>query len=262
MGFFSKLIVKGPGGPASIAKTMLRAYNTCRALHPGVDHDDIMKSTLLSRYTVTRKMTSGEMEYCLEISKSIGDLIGLVIYAELPMAFSRDFFEDTLQELEKFYTATVPEELDSIYSIPTNIKNFIEHREYEAYAASRRARQHQHLTAPSRPTLPTQSSDAPPINERNTKTEELVTAMIEGDTREVKRLFGKTNATDQQIEQIMNSLVDGDTILAAKQIAETLLKNSPTSEGYSKTLSLVNAIVDGDEEKARTCFTMLTRKHL
>jgi len=43
VGFLQKLISKGPGGPASVAKTMLKAHNTIVAINPGASDREALK---------------------------------------------------------------------------------------------------------------------------------------------------------------------------------------------------------------------------
>jgi len=118
MGLLNKIISKGPGGPANVAKAMIKAYNSYRADNPDEPLSKAMEYAITTRYHTIKKMSLYEMGYYLGCSESLGDIITAVIYKEIPMAFSRDFLDSTFLELENVYRKFAPEELSSLERIP------------------------------------------------------------------------------------------------------------------------------------------------
>jgi hypothetical protein len=122
MGFINKLLAKGPGGPLSVAKAMLKAYNVCRSLNPEMTQTEVFREVMVSRYSVIRKMPSTKIESAVLLANSIGDLIAIVIFNDIPMAFSSDMFYHTLEALEKFYMQNAPDEIETVIRAPSIIR--------------------------------------------------------------------------------------------------------------------------------------------
>jgi hypothetical protein len=122
MGIIGRLLTKGPGGPVSIAKTMLKSYNICRAINPGISDTEAFRQVVLSRYVAIKKLSPIEIDVISLSVESIGDIITIIIYIEVPVAFGRDMLDDTFCELEKFYIRNAPDELESLTRVPNMIR--------------------------------------------------------------------------------------------------------------------------------------------
>ena len=122
MGIIGKLLTLGPGGPVSIAKTVLKSYNVCRAINVGISDCDAFREVIGSRYTFVKKLNKKAIDVAAISAESIGDVITMIIYIEIPVAFSADMLGHTLSELNKFYCKNAPDEVDSLTRIPVMIK--------------------------------------------------------------------------------------------------------------------------------------------
>lgn len=121
MGIIGRLLTKGPGGPVSIAKAILTAYNVCRSVNPDLSQPNVFRQVLQSRYAVIRKLDGREIDVAALSAQSIGDIITIVIQLEVPVAFERHILDDTFFELEKFYMKNAPDELESLTRVPSMI---------------------------------------------------------------------------------------------------------------------------------------------
>jgi hypothetical protein len=113
MSLFDKLAKYIPGGPISIAKTMLRAFNLFKEENPNSMRDEGLRYAIESRYQIVKAMNSSEIESCLKSSKCLGDLVLCVIEKENPVALSEHYENRTIIDLYEFFKKNAPEEIGS-----------------------------------------------------------------------------------------------------------------------------------------------------
>lgn len=77
MGFFEKLLRKGPGSPISIAKTVLNAYNRIYENSPLASKEEALRFAIESRYRIIQALKQDEIEDILKISNNLADLVSI-----------------------------------------------------------------------------------------------------------------------------------------------------------------------------------------
>jgi hypothetical protein len=113
MGLFDKLAKYIPGGPVSIAKTMLRAFNHYKEKNPNSTRDEALRYAIESRYQIVNVMNKEEIESCLKRTKYLGDLVFCVIEKENPVALSEHYEDRTINDLYEFFKKNALEEIGS-----------------------------------------------------------------------------------------------------------------------------------------------------
>jgi len=68
MGFMDKILRNMPGGPKSIAKSMLRAYNLYLMANPNCEKEEARRYCVETRYKVMKILTQEQIEKCLSES--------------------------------------------------------------------------------------------------------------------------------------------------------------------------------------------------
>jgi hypothetical protein len=111
MGFFDKFLIKTvPGGPVSLAKAVLRAFNRFKEYNPFASKDEALRYAIESRCQIIKVMNLDEIEYGLEKNKNLCDLVLYIIEKENPATF--DLFEEkTIKELYSFFKKHLSSEL-------------------------------------------------------------------------------------------------------------------------------------------------------
>jgi len=114
MGLFDKLMKYVPGGPVSIAKTMLRAHNRYKELNYNATRDEALRYAIESRYQIIKVMNKDEIESCLKHSSFLGDLVLCVIEKEIPAFLSGQIEDKTINDLYNFFKENAQKEIGSI----------------------------------------------------------------------------------------------------------------------------------------------------
>jgi hypothetical protein len=117
MSFFDKLLRKTPGGPISVAETLLRAYKKYQAENPQGSKEDALRYVLETRYRIIKSMSSEKMESILEEANALGHLTFLVVTHDYSVAAKPMFMKQTVLDLYKFFQVNAPEELEGLDSL-------------------------------------------------------------------------------------------------------------------------------------------------
>jgi len=118
MGFLDKIVRNMPGGPLSIAKSMLRAYNIYLRANPGCPKEDARRYCIETRYKVIKILNQDEIEKILtDTPPDLGILVYACIRRENPAAFEYPFTTKTLDDLCSFFTKNVPEESKLLWEL-------------------------------------------------------------------------------------------------------------------------------------------------
>ena len=114
MGFFDKIRRNVPGGPTSIAKTMLNAYKSYLARNPG-EKSDALRYCIESRYLTLKIMNQEEIETCLAEAHTFSDLVFACVAKENPAAVEPSFLKNTVEDLYFFFKENTPDEISQSF---------------------------------------------------------------------------------------------------------------------------------------------------
>lgn len=114
MGLFDRLLRNMPGGPTSVAKTMLRAYSTYRTEHTRSSKKDALRYAIETRYRIIKAMEPEKMESILSEADSLGHLVFLVVAHENPTVVHPVVMKQTVLDLYEFFEEHAPDELGSL----------------------------------------------------------------------------------------------------------------------------------------------------
>lgn len=110
MGFLDKIIRNMPGGPRSIAKSMLTAYNLYLKTNPNGRKEDARRYCIETRYKVIKILKQDEIEKYLAEAPDLGSLVYMCLRRENPQAFEYPFATNTLKDLYRYFNENAPEE--------------------------------------------------------------------------------------------------------------------------------------------------------
>lgn len=114
MGLFEKLRRNVPGGPTSIAKTMLNAYRSYFARNPG-EKSDALRYCIESRYLTLKIMNQEEIEACLAEAQTLSDLVFGCVAKENAAAVEPSYLKNTVEDLYVFFKENAPEEISQSF---------------------------------------------------------------------------------------------------------------------------------------------------
>ena len=114
MGLFEKLRRNVPGGPTSIAKTMLNVYRSYLARDQG-EKSDALRYCIESRYLTLKIMNQEEIETCLAEAHTFSDLVFACVAKENPAAVETAFLKNTVEDLYMFFKENAPEEISQSF---------------------------------------------------------------------------------------------------------------------------------------------------
>jgi hypothetical protein len=114
MGLFDELLLKKPGDPTSIAKTVLNTYKRFYSNNPSATKEEALRFAIESRYEIFPIMKKDEIENILDISKSLGELVLYIIEKEYSDNFSDSFEDLIISELYEFFRENAPNEMGGI----------------------------------------------------------------------------------------------------------------------------------------------------
>lgn len=118
MAFFEKLKKRIPGGPVSVAKTMLKAFRQYKRLNPDCSREDAFRYTVESRYKILKSVNRERMEWILERTDCLETMVfwafleenNLTKHIDLEEGSVPPIIEQISDDIEEFFTEEAPEE--------------------------------------------------------------------------------------------------------------------------------------------------------
>lgn len=115
MAFFDRIRKKMPGNPASVAKTMLRAFRIYQNMNPGCSKEDALRYAIESRYKIIKAVNQDRIAWIIERSDCLETMVFLVFCEENDLIkFIDDDPHFLIQQIEndisEFFESNAPEE--------------------------------------------------------------------------------------------------------------------------------------------------------
>jgi len=224
--YVGRLIPGTPRGVGHTAYSIFINFNLFVSQNPQSNFDDAAKFVLKSRKSTYKKTNDEEIEFFINISTSLGDLITIVIIVEDPAAFNYTNAHSTRSSLRNFYQKYCPSELKKLSKTDFIIRMVHEKRtKYKAI-----------------------------LNILSPLTDRFVVAFEEADYFSIGRTLEyitKTYFYDNEIRDIAKELIeyvmDGDDVSAARVMMSLIEHDSSAKPHIEAGFS---AIVSGDNQLA------------
>ena len=123
MGLLDKLLKRMPGGPLSVANNLLTHYNKIKKNPLNLSEKEIFSELLRSRYVIFKTMSLSQIDEVLETSDNLISITFDVLSAENPAAMQTPYFQDTFNDVCKFYRENSPIEYEK-FKISISKRNY------------------------------------------------------------------------------------------------------------------------------------------